>query len=604
MTAFLRRFIYALSSKIWRNKPGGFPEGKLTVDFAKIKKSPFNIKSESSYNANLSNGSLELALTKTNCIAWVDIPEKEYQDHVIEARIRLDSFDGYAAAGILFHIRDEDSYYMALVSSKGYFRLDLVKGNIPRPLIAWTEIPDFKHQPNLPGTDISQIDVKKFKIQIITYGTYLIFIINDKWLGEVNDDSIAYGGLAFAAASYAENEGSITENCEHTCKAYLDYISIDTRIKTIESCFKKWTDDSNINAENRLRIAETFAVMGESLKSMEQITKAWKRRDEVISTVSSTVSVRTRKELLLASRMSFRLGHYNEAEEYINTILDQWQNSPEEKMAYSEKLKILNELNRFAEIKDFVKEHSSKINKDIDYYTLLGRCYWELKEYKDCALAWDKAFELNKENGVYAVNAANAHEYAGNKEEALKQFITAAKLFLNQGNMPELEALMTKLSVMGEKNWEARTLTGKWAFTIEDYNKCVEEFTIANKLRIALKPRPKADPASYYLWGLVLHLKGKNKEALRLLERSVKLAPDYGLFRFKLTEYKIKYGMKDSKASLLKTGYKQFACEFKLALESMDDSDGNMTNYAGNLLLNIGDAKNAKYFFDTAKTKQ
>ena len=552
------------------------PERKLLVNFTK-NNSPFDIKSESSYNAYLSNKSLVLGLRKFNCIAWVDTIGYEYQDHLIDAKIRLDSLGGYAAAGIKFRIVDDSSYYLALISSKGYFRLDVIKDDATHHLIAWTEISDFN------PADIN--------FKIITYGTYLIFIVNNKWLGEISDDYISQGRLGFALVSYEENDNTqpaVIKDDEYTCMAYLESFSIDTRVKKIEDEYIKWNVESNINADGHLRLAETFAVMGESLKAMEQINKAWRRRDNAIRCVATTYTeVRTKKELLLAARLTFRLGHYEEAEEHINSILDQWPDSPEGKLACSEKIKILNELNKFTELKDFILNNPFKINKDLDYYTLLARCFWELKEYNNSAEAWDKAFELNSENGVYAANAGNALEYAGNKKEALARFITAGKIFLNQDNKAELSALMRRLSILGSRNWEARALAGKWAFSNEDYAKCTEEFAISNKLRNSMKPRPDADPALYYLWGLVLNMSGKIKSAIRLLETAVETAPEYGLFRFKLAEIKLLNNINPLDA----------AAELKLAYKHLDDPEGKMAEYAGNLLRKVGDIKNAKYFF-------
>jgi len=484
---------------------------------------------------------------------------------------------GYASAGIIFRIAHQESYYLALVSSKGYFRLDVVKDNSPKPLIAWSEIANF--------------DGTNFSLNIITYGTYLIFLANGKWLGEVNDDSIASGRVGFTLASY---EGTEPEGAnEYTCKAWLDYLSVDTRIKTIEDGYKKWTDDSNINADGRLRLAETFAVMGEYTKALAQLNRAWKKRDEAIRAVSATYTeVRTKKELILAARMSFRLGQYKEAEEFLDLILEQWPSSDEGKMAYAEKLKVLNELNKFAELKEFVSKYHDKFEKDIDFYTILARCHWELGEYSESAAAWGKAFKMNNENGIYATNAASALELAGKRKEALALFLEAGKLFLKQDNGPEIAAIMPKLSVLGEKNWEARVLAGKWAYSTEDYDSALTEFTAANRLRCALKPRPKADPAHYYLWGLVLSLKGRNSDAIRILERTVRLAPDYGLFRFKLAELKLTNGVKDPK----------LANELKLALNQInDDPDGALANRAGNLLKKAGYGKAAKYFFDKVK---
>ena len=568
-------------------------ESKLTINFTQPapefirrrltgKTSLFNIKSESSYSANQSNGPLELGLKKQNCIAWVDIPDCEYQDHVIEALIRLDNFEGYAATGIIFHIMDEDTYHLALVSSKGYFRLDSVKNNSPKTLIAWTEI---------SGFDGSNINIK-----IITFGASFIFLVNGKWLGEIKSDETSCGRPGFALASYEHDDADNKEG--FVCKAFLDYFSIDTRSKYIKADYLKWTDDSNINAEERLRLAETFAVMNEPEKALEQIFKAWKRRDEVISAVSAS-EVRTKKELLLAARMAFRLELYNEADKYIDTILDQWADSPEGKFALTEKIKILYELNKYSEIKEFVISNPFKIIKDIDYYTILARCHWELNDYAESAGAWEKAFELDTsaavrgQAGVYAANAANAYELAKMNKNALARYIDAGKIFLNEDNRAELDVIMPKLSLLGEKNWEARALVGKWAFSMEDYFKCSQEFSVSNKLRNALKPRPEADPALYYLWGLVFSLHGKIKTAIRLLDKAVKLAPDYGLFRFKLAEIKLINGDKNP----------ALADELKLALENIEDKEGQMAEHAGNLLHSTGNTKSAKYFFDKAKSK-
>jgi tetratricopeptide (TPR) repeat protein len=525
-----------------------------------------------------------LAMKKTNCIAWVEIPELEYGDHVIEAKIRLDNLGGYASTGVIFRI-DEDSYYLALVSSKGYFRFDVIKDGSPKALIAWTEISDFN------GTNID--------LKIITNGTYLVFVVNDKWLAEINDDTISEGRLGFALASYETGDKSKdkkddVDGNEYTCKALLDYFSVDTRYKAVEEKYTKWTDESNINADQRLRLAESFAVMGKSSKALEQIKKAWQRRDDIIGSAEvSYTEVRTRRELLLAERMSYDLGQYEEAEKYINLILEQWPNSAEGKIAYTEKTKILNELNKFPELKEFLLKKSGNLNKDIDYYTMLGRSHFELNEYEDSARAWEKAFKMNSENGIYAVNAANSFELAEEKEKALPLFLEAAKIFLRQDNSVELQFLIPNLTSLGEKNWEARAIIGKWAFSIEDYARCVKEFSAAEKLRNALKPKPKADPALFYLWGLVSSIKRKNKEAVSLLGKAVKLAPDYGLFRFKLAELKIKSGVKEG----------NFAKEFKLALEHTgDDMREEMAELAGNLLLQIKDAKNAEYFFNLTKS--
>jgi len=598
MSPFSGKPIFPHSNKI-RNSS----EGKLIINFARSapkifgfrsgKQALFDIKSETSYNSYLSDKSLVLGLKKPNCIAWTDIPELEHQDHVIEARFRLDGLGGYAAAGIIFRMMHDESYYLALVSSKGYFRLDLIKNNSPKTLIGWTEISDFNSASDTALTKKREpAEGVSFNMSIITYGTYLIFLVNNKWVGKTSDDSITSGRIGFALASYEESAEQKTisgeqddqnmehkkplpaanrekpEHGEYVCKAYLEYISIDTRLRSIEDSFRKWNDDSNINAEYRLRLAETFAAMNEYSKSLEQIEKAWKRRDDTIRDVTAGYSkVRTRRELLLAARMSSRLEQYKEAEEYINMIIDQWPDSAEAKLAYTEKMRLLTELNKFKELKDFAIKHSPQIDNDADYFALLARSLWELKDYKNSADAWEKAYKMtcsktvqqssepeqSAANGVYAVNAANANENAKRKKKALSLYLAAGKIFLNQDNIPELAALMPKLASLGANDWEARALIGKWAFSIEDYKKCAGEFETSEKIRLAQKKQPKPDPALYYLWGLTYHFKGSKKNAVTMIEKAVKLAPDYELFRAKLAEIKGKDKSGETKKGRAKT---------------------------------------------------
>jgi len=501
-----------------------------------------------------------MALKKPNCISWIKIPDREFQDTLIEAKIRLDNCGGYGAAGFMLRMADPDTYYMALVSSKGYFRLDSVRNGTPRAMAAWTEIPEFD------GTNV--------KLNVVLFNNIIILIINGKWAVEAADDTVGAalkGQLGFALASYPdENMEQMNDETGYVFMAHLDHLFIDTRIKTVKEKFIKWTDDSNINAEGRLRLAETFAAMGDCEKTLDQLARAWKRRDEAIRSVATAFAeVRTRKELLLAARMSFRLQKYADAEKYIDALFEQIDSGlinlsssnsripAEVREALTEKIKIMNELDKFEDIKDFILKYNEIISKDMDFYTLAARCFWELKEYEISADAWISAFDISAESGseipsgeagIYAANAASALEHAGKKDEALERFLAAGKIFLKLDNAAELEAMMPKLALLGEKNWEARCLAGKWFFSVEDYDRSEKELAAAEKLRNKMKPRPKADPAAYYLMGLIYNIKGKSKSAVRMMEKAVKLAPDYAdeqaceLFSAKLAE--IKSGIK------------------------------------------------------------
>jgi tetratricopeptide (TPR) repeat protein len=582
MLIFLKRFLYFLSNKIRRNQPGKLKEEKWDADFSNPENPPFDIKTESSYNAYLSDGALTMSLKKANCIAWIESPDHDYQDQIIEARFRLDSLGGYAAAGLMFRIAEEGTYYMALVSSKGYFRFDGVKNNSPRSLVGWTET---------PGFDGQHID-----ITIIAYNTQFIFLINGRWIAEIDDSLIPGGRPGFVMASYeaggiAENGSVLAENDGFVCSACLDFLSVDSRTRSVEKLRQKWSDSPDIAAESRLRLAETFAALDNPSQALAQICRAWKRREEAARSVMATYTeMRTRRELLMAARLAFRLEQYDEADEYIDACLEQGGEGPERKEALAEKARILGELNKCAELRDFLLKHLAAMDRDPALYALLAQAHWTLKEYEPAAGAWGTAFGLNRENGMYAVKAANSWELLDKKEEALKYFLEAGTIFLRQGSHGDLAALMPRLDSLGGENWEARVLVGKWFFSIEDYDRAETEFTRAENIRCKLRPRPAADPAASYLRGLMLVLREKHREAARFFEDAVRLAPDFGLFRFKLAENRVflSGGAYDPR----------LAADLQTALDlAEDDPEGQMANSAGNLLLCTGDLENADAFF-------
>ncbi|MDR2478067.1 MAG: tetratricopeptide repeat protein [Treponema sp.] len=558
MFTFLKRPLYVLSNKIHR------PSGKETLtkekwiaDFSNQKKSCFDIKSEISFDANLENKSLVLGLKKKNHIAWLETDRQYYEDQVIEARFRLDGMGGYAAAGIMFRVIEPGAYYIALISSKGYFRLDVVQSGAPRPLIGWTEAPGLSEK----GTNLT----------IIARAEKIIFVVNGRWIAETADTSIPGGHPGFALVSYDEAgkddddpaDDDIAHNGadsgikdtfsgNHVCRAYLDYLSLDSRAGTVEGYYEKWNTDAEISAESRLRLAETFAALDKCAEALEQIHKAWKRREAAAASVTATYTeMRSRRELLLAARMAGRLEQYDEAEEYINACLaldsicsagpsaENEVSSAEifvSEEAFAEKAKILSVTRNYSELKKFLPDYIARRKNDSTLYALLGHAHWNLNEYGAASAAWIRACDIDHENGLYAANAANACEMLGRTDEALRLRLAGGRIFLRQGNYDELGVLIPKLLAVGENNWEAHALAGKWAFGIEDFDQAEAGLARSDGIRRKLRPAPEADPAVAYLRGLLLLRQGKPAGAVRFFEEAVRLAPDYGLFRFKLAQ--------------------------------------------------------------------
>jgi len=196
MFSFIKRPLYALSNRFRRDRlPAELMKEKWVANLSNPEKSCFDIKPEISCNAKLEKGSLLLGLKKENFIAWVETAKRVYVDQVIEARFRFGPQNGYSAAGIMFRVMENGTYYLALVSSKGFFRLDAINSKVPKTLIAWTEAFGAGGEGSAASGQIS--------LGITAVGSRLFFAVNGKWVAETNDDSIPGGHLGFAAASYS-----------------------------------------------------------------------------------------------------------------------------------------------------------------------------------------------------------------------------------------------------------------------------------------------------------------------------------------------------------------------------------------------------------------
>jgi tetratricopeptide (TPR) repeat protein len=573
MFGFLKRIFFSLRKKRAAESPASeITEELWNADFSKPNQTRFDIKSESAYDAYLHKRCLALGLKKAGCLAWTDSPDYLYQDQIIKARFRLDSLGGYAAAGLLFRVVDEGTYYLVLISGKSYFRLDAVRNNMPLPLIGWTEAPAAEE-----GTELT----------VIAYGSHLLLIINGIWAAEISDSSIPSGALGFAAASYEAGPGPAGQ---YTAQAFLESFSVESRISQVQELYNFWKEQP-VPAESRFRLAETFAAMPEPGPALGQLKKAWEERRALERNPGAGEGERSQRELLLAARLALGLELYGEAEEYAAACLAQGRESPEGKAAVAEKAKILYAAKNFPALQDYALEALRSGEDDPVLQTLLGHACWNLGAYENAAAAYDRAFELDGENGIPAKNAANVYDFLGRREEALKRYLAAGRAFLARDNYEDLGILTPKILALGADSWEARALAGKWAYGVEDWDMAEAEFEKAEALRRARRPRPPKDPALCFLRGLLLIRRGKRREAFPLLEEAARFAPDFGLFQFRLAENRYLLSGDPSDARL--------SIDLEAALRLMP-GDGWVHNFAAQISLAQGDLDRAAEHLEKA----
>jgi tetratricopeptide (TPR) repeat protein len=576
MFGFLKKFFRLRRHRQEKPDADALIEEKWDADFSNPQQLRFDIKSETSHDAYIQNKALVLGLKKTNCIAWVTDPLYRYGDQVLEARIALDPLGGYAAAGLMFRVVDEGTFYSVLFSSKGYFRADVVRNHTPLTLAGWTELPP---EPGSPP-DAAGEGPRTAVLTVIAYGDHLLLLIDGQWAAELRDGTIPSGRICFCLASY--KAGSPRERSgepappAYTARASLESLSVESRIGEVSARYETWADDPRIDPRSRFRLAETFTAMGQPNPALVQVKKAWESGAE-----------KEAPELLLAGRLALALGLTGEAEDYIRACLEAGPDTPPGREAAAEKAKLLYMTGRFEELRQYGEDAVKILPGNGDLWTFLGHAYTYLARYQDAALAYDRAFASDGEPGYPgfpAKNAANAYELAGRPVEALDRYLKAGRVFLSQGNYEDLGNLIPKLLSLGKEDWEARGLAGKWAFGIEDWALAAKEFSRAETLRKAQSPLPPEDPALVFLRGLLLLREGKRVKALALLEKAAALAPDYGLFRFRLAETRFLLRGDPRDPKLL--------ADLEAAL-TLAPEDGWVRNLAAQIALSRGDLDEA-----------
>ncbi|MDR1908696.1 MAG: tetratricopeptide repeat protein [Spirochaetaceae bacterium] len=579
IAAFLRKVLPSRRRRAEQG-PGGLIYETLSAGFSRPERCPFSLSQGASYRAVLSEGpALHLTVLKPSCLAWVEIPDRRYGSLLMEARIRLDPRGGYAAAGLIFRMVDEGAYYLALVSAKGYFRLDVLRSGAPLTLIGWTEIPNPLKGGSLPPGSSPppqppgplplkpQSGPGPVDLKVIVSGNRMILVINSRWAGDIRDDTIPSGRVGFALASYEAGPAPAS--------AFLEAFSLESRPPEVERALEYWGGAAE--ARSRFFLAETFAGMGRVGAALDQIRRA----------LAEPGPEPGGRELLLAARLALRTGDYDEAERYA-AALEALEDEEPGRLALTERAKILYASGRYAELRDYGEQALKRSPEDPALMLLLGQAHWQLGDYGAAAAAYDASFALDGENGLAALNAAGAWEMLGRREEALDRGLKAGRAFLRAENYNDLGTVAAKLLSLRPGDWEVHALAGKWAFGIENWEEARRELGLSSRLRMALRPPPPPDPAAVFLEALLLIREGRRAEALPLLEEAAALEPDYALFRFRLAETRYLLG-----------GDPRLEEDLEAAL-ALDPENGWILNLAAQVSLDRGDLSGAASFLERA----
>ncbi len=445
----------------------------------------------SGYSAGEEKQGYRLALIKKQIFAWVEDPVYRYEDLMLEADIRFGGDNAYSAAGFLFRYIEEGGYYSFLVSNRGHFRLDLVFNGKPRTLIPWTPAPEPEDN--------------HIYLRLIARDVGIVCTVNEQWVAEFEDENLKGGRIAFAAQNYNESDSA---------EFVLERLRVDSIPVDVEASWYRWNRAVKPDRSRRIQLAESLYSGGSYPAAAVQLKKAFTQADP------------SAEEYFLLAECCMRLGLYDEALAAVDNTL---KINPDYSDAVKERGNLLYILNHFLELRDYIATRPEGLRDDPMLLNLLGHGEFGVGNWTSAADAYSAAAAADPSMPLYLVNAARAKERCGMQNDAVLDYLQAARLYFRQEAYYDLEGLLPALKELVPDNPEIRGLEGKVLFGRGDY-------PAADKLFLEQLEAGSTDSSICFLHGMVQILTGRRDVAAEYLLRATELEPDYYLYWLRLAD--------------------------------------------------------------------
>jgi len=442
------------------------------------------------------DGRLDLELSKPGLLAWAPAESFTYDDFFVELSLLFPPGDDYVAAGLVFRQAEDDDFYLLLLSSKGYVRLDVVFNGTPRALVGWTEIPSRLASPRALAS-----------LGLIAQGSRFVILVDGEWVAEAEDETNRVGSLAFAARSFETLAVS-------PLSFSLSSILVESRKLEVEALRRRFTLVQVPEDAARRRLAETFVATGNFLAAAVQVDKIGKRRPL------------SAEELLLKAEIDLRLELLDDASAALDASLALDPHRPE---AVLEKANLLYRRNLFPELRSFLEALPADFGHSARVALLLGHARSNLGDWAGAAAAYGEAARLEPEEPLLRLNEAQALEMSGDKKAAIAAWLEAGRGFFSRGETEELaraEATLARLDRGGPRH----ALIKARLLFLE--NKSREALALADQIIAS----GDDDAVVSYLAGLLRSKRGERAIAAVHYERACALAPDEALFAWRRAE--------------------------------------------------------------------
>ncbi len=483
-----------------RNRPDeeAIVQERWETGFGMLSRNRFASESTPDFSSHTRRGALELSLERKHLFAWAIDPLYRYRDFVLEGELSLGAENGYSSAGFLFRYINEENYYYFLISSRGYYRFDLLFNRNPIPLIGWTPLA-FAAERGGVGTLPPQLSVR-----IIVNGDHFLFCVDDLCVAEIDDDRLDAGRIAFGGQNYEERDRAVFR---------LHRIMVDSHALAVQTHYTRWTEELPPSPDERIALARTLFAMGAFSATIVQLRKMTKVRPP------------TADELFLLAECQVNLQMYEPALENVEKSLAQ---QPDRLEVIHEKANLLYLMDRFLELRDFLASRMGGVESST-LWNLYGHAEFAVGNWQSAGVAYGRAAQIEPEMPLYAVNEAHALERQGRTSEAVARYLVAARLFLRQEAYDDLDNTLVKVGRLDPEAPEGRELKGKLAFHYGEYAQ-------AQSLFQGLMEEGYRESGSLYLLGLILAQEGRRAEADPLFAEAAEQEPAYPLFWFRLAE--------------------------------------------------------------------
>ena len=471
-------------------------EERWSTRFRRFGDHRFEIETNADYSVSIESRALTLAISRPRVFAWTDNPNDIFRDFVLSAEIRFDG-ESPCAAGFLFRKTDDSTFYYILVSQEGKFRFDSVVNGSPIPLIAWTECP-------------IRPEGEPFGIRVVARGDSFTMYQNEEWIGEVVDNSIISGRIAFGAQNYGDS-----------CAVSLTSITVETRPFEVEAGYYRSSNYLPVDPNRRIVLARTFFRMGQFAESGVQVRRAGNDRE-----LSS-------EEHFLLGSAHLNMGEYDAALESVETAIELDHSN---EAAIAEKANLLYLTDRLSDFEVHFARHDASFKLHPGMLNLRGNCAFALLNWQLARDSYDRAISLQGDVALFHLNLGRCKERLNDPEGAIEAYTNAARLFFDDEAYDEIDRIIARFEAIAPDSLARAEIAAKLAFA---EGRLFE----ANRLLSEATGRGSTDSSIYFLVGIIEARSHDREAANESFARAIALEPDYPLYHFRYAENRYLAGM-------------------------------------------------------------